>query len=109
MSGIFLKLVKNETDTDCMEQSPSWEANNNSASQEIPLLLWNPKVYYRIHKSPPLVLIPSQMNPVNIFPSYFPNIYFNIILQSIATSETETSTFNEWRYSSSNLGYYEEK
>ena len=30
-----------------MEQSPSWEANQLSASQEIPHILWNPKVYYR--------------------------------------------------------------
>jgi len=34
-----------------MEQSPSWEANWVSASQEIRLILWNPKVHYRIHKS----------------------------------------------------------
>jgi len=27
-----------------MEQSPSWEANRFSASQEIPRILWNPKV-----------------------------------------------------------------
>jgi len=31
-----------------MEQSPSWEANQFSASQEIPHILQNPKVHYRI-------------------------------------------------------------
>jgi len=32
-----------------MEQSPSWEASRFSGSQEIPLILWNPLLNYRIH------------------------------------------------------------
>jgi hypothetical protein len=38
-----------------MEQSPSWEANGFSASQDIPWILWYPKVYKRIHKIKPQV------------------------------------------------------
>jgi hypothetical protein len=38
-----------------MEKIPSWEANQFSASQQIPRILWNPKVQYRVDKSPPLI------------------------------------------------------
>ena len=47
-----------------MEQSPSWEANWFAASQEIPRILWNPKVHYRTHKRPPPDCVSvSQVHP----------------------------------------------
>jgi len=65
-----------------MQQETSWEANQFSANQEIPPILGNPKVRYRIHECPSLVPILNQLDPVHTPTPYFLRIHLNIILPS---------------------------
>jgi len=69
-----------------MVQSPSWEADWFAGSQEIPRILWNPKVHYRTHKRPPPFPVLGQPNPVHIPTSHLLESYPNIIHPSTPRS-----------------------
>ena len=71
-----------------MKQSPFSEANSFSATQ-ILSILWNPKVHYRVHKSPPPDRILNQFNPGQPQNSFL-KINFNIIIPSTPGSSKLT-------------------
>jgi hypothetical protein len=73
-------------------KEPFLYKNSCSVSQEIPRNLCKSKVYYRVHKSSPLIPISKLMIPVRNLPPYFFKLHFNITFPS-----TPKSSLNVFR------------
>ena len=62
---ILPKTLRFYSLTNSLEHSPSRKANTSLATQELPRILWNPKVHHIIHNSPPPNPLLRQMDPVH--------------------------------------------
>jgi hypothetical protein len=57
-----------------MYQSPSWEANQFSATQEIPCILWNTNIHYRIDYGDyggSILIVPNEVLGIKLWNFYF--------------------------------------
>jgi hypothetical protein len=65
-----------------MELGPSREAASCATTQELPSILWNQKLHYRVRKSLQIVPVLSQINSVHTTPSYLSEIQLRLVLLS---------------------------
>ena len=72
--------------TETVQFRPSCKADRFAASQEIPCILRNMNVNYRINKCPPTVPILIQLDPVHTATSHLLKIHISIILPSTTES-----------------------
>jgi hypothetical protein len=73
--------------------SPSWEATSHSATQEIPNILGNLEIHYRVHRSPLLVPNLSQMYGLCCLPNESEALY-NIKCWTITKNALEQYQVN---------------
>jgi hypothetical protein len=76
-----------------MELSPSRKVSSHSATTKIFQYFMNPNVHGRVHKSPPVVPILSQVNQVHTTQSYLSMTHFNIMLTHMPVSSYWSLSF----------------
>lgn len=69
------------------------EANSCSSSLEFSSILWNSSIYYSVRKTPPLVPIHRQINPIHAFQSHIFKTYFHNIFPSMSMSSNLSLSF----------------
>jgi len=71
--------------------------------KKYPAFLRNPKVYHRVHKSPPLYLIQTQSNHFRQIGSYLPKVHVNVIFPQMPRFSLSTSPLHHACHISSPL------
>jgi hypothetical protein len=61
--------------------------------KKYPAFLWNPKVHYRVHTSPPPDPILSQLNPVRPIDPYLPKVHLNVTVPPTPRSSQWSHAF----------------
>jgi hypothetical protein len=92
---IFLRVGKEEKETFYQYRiyNTSLRVSRNLGEVKKKEWISNPMVQYRVHKSPPLVPILININPINIIPFYVSEIHFNIVHPPTSLSSQWTLSF----------------
>jgi hypothetical protein len=90
LATVLLRNVATRTGGRCCRASSGRETLWDD--QPVKIFIWSPKFNFRVHKSPSLVSIVSQMNSLHTLTPYF-KIHFNIILISVDTYVSQVATF----------------
>jgi hypothetical protein len=84
--------------TKCMEHNPRWKPCD-FLTQDIPRILWKPKVHFRIHSSPPFAPILSEINllralilllevPFQYYPPFYGCVFPSGLYPSVFLTKT---------------------